>query len=193
MGDIVKEQIRFAKETDVQDILNIYSHYIISTAITFEYEIPSLTDFKNRMEKIQKQFPWLVYEEDGVILGYAYASIHKERAAYQWNVELSIYLSNNNTSHGIGTKLYKALIDIVTYQGYKNAYGCITLPNEKSIALHKRFGFEEIGVFPNTGNKFNRWHDVIWFGKQLKEYENIPKLPIKITELDEHIINKLIG
>lgn len=186
-------KIRIAKETDAQAILNIYSHYILSTAITFEYEVPTLSDFKKRIEKVGKQFPWLVYEEDEMILGYAYASPHKERAAYQWNVELSIYLSNQKIGNGIGKKLYKTLLDLVTYQGYKNAYGCITLPNEKSIALHKHFNFEEIGVFSNTGNKFNRWHDVIWFGKKLKEYDNIPRIPIKISELEEHTIRTIIG
>ncbi|ROR31709.1 phosphinothricin acetyltransferase [Mobilisporobacter senegalensis] len=189
----MSERIRIANEGDVEEILNIYGYYINSTAITFEYEVPSLSEFKKRMEKVQKQFPWLVYEKDGAIIGYAYASLHKERAAYQWNVELSIYLSNNNTGNRVGTRLYESLLNIVTYQGYKNAYGCITLPNERSIALHKRFGFEEIGVFHNAGNKFNRWHDVIWLGKQLKEYEDIPEQPIQIGKLDEHIIKELIG
>lgn len=188
----MSEHIRIATQDDAKEILYIYSYYIEATAITFEYELPSLDEFKKRIEKISSQYPWLVYEVDHKIVGYAYASMHKERAAYQWNVELSVYISHHHQGYGIGKKLYRALISIVTYQGYYNAYGCIALPNEKSIALHKYFGFHEIGIFPKSGNKFNTWYDIIWFGKRLKDEDDMLKPLVLITNIKKSIVEKLI-
>lgn len=176
--------IRLANSKDAEEILDIYSYYVRETTITFEYEIPSVDMFKKRMKDIQDRYPWIVYEEDGKIIGYAYASKQRERAAYQWNVELSIYMAKAYQGAGVGTRLYSALLVILKELGYCNAYGCVTIPNDKSIYLHKRLGFHEIGVFANTGNKLNGWHDVIWLGKQLNEYKDDMQKPKNMKEIN---------
>lgn len=193
-GKIEKGRIiRIANNEDIEEVLDLYSYYIQETTITFEYEVPTIEVFRKRVEAIQKDYPWIVYIEEDRVKGYAYASRQRERAAYQWNVELSIYMSKDYQGTGVGTRLYSVLLDILKEQGYCNAYGCITIPNEKSIYLHKRLGFYEIGVFPNAGNKFNEWHDIIWFGKQLNEYKDNMEIPRKISEIDKGKLEKIMS
>lgn len=166
--------IRQATINDSKAILDIYSYYIESTAASFETETPSLIDFSNRIGSIINEYPFLVYILNDKIVGYAYASKHKERAAYRYDIDVSIYLQNSFQCQGIGTALYKNLFEILQNKEYYNAYAGITLPNEKSVALHNKFGFKEIGIHHNTGYKLNKWHDVIWLEKQLKDYSISP-------------------
>lgn len=169
--------IRFATEADAQALLDIYAQYM-DTAITFEYELPTLAEFQGRIRTFLENYPYLVYERDGHILGYAYAHRHMERAAYQWNAELSIYLDQAIHAQGVGRQLYTALIDLLWLQNVKNVYGCITLPNEKSMGLHTALGFTTVGIYHNAGYKCGRWHDVIWVEKAISPFESEPA-PLK--------------
>ena len=168
--------IRIAQENDVPAILEIYAPYILTTTATFEYDVPSQESFLRRFRDITAQFPWLVWEEDGQILGYAYASAPYSRAAYAWCAEPSVYLLPQAQGRGIGRKLYAALEAILKYQGYQVLYALITQENSGSLQFHTRLGYRFSVLFPNCGFKFGRWLGLIWMEKRLKSVE-IPSNP----------------
>lgn len=189
-------KIRFADKSDSLALLGIYAQYI-DTTITFEYELPTEEEFARRISSFSSVYPYLVCEEGEKVAGYAYAHRMQERAAYQWNAELSIYLDREFTSKGLGEKLYCILIDILRMQGVHNVYGGVTIPNEKSEGLHQKLGFTRLGAYHNTGYKCGRWLDVVWYEKNIAPYEENP-LPIKsIKELPEnevqYVIDKYFG
>ena len=157
--------IRVATESDVPEILAIYAPYIQNTTITFEYQVPSEEAFLERFRKITVQFPWLVWEEDGKILGYAYGSAPFERDAYRWCAEDSVYLRPEAQGRGIGTKLCAALEKVLFYQGYRRIYALITAENQASVSFHKKLGYTLRGDFPDAGFKFDRWIGVFWLDK----------------------------
>lgn len=184
--------IRLATIKDSKSLLNIYSQYI-DTKITFECKLPTEEEFEKRILDITKEYPYLVYEENGEILGYAYAHRQREREAYQWNAELSIYFDKSCTSKGLGKKLYCILIEILKLQGIKTVYGAVTVPNKKSEGLHLGLGFKSLGIFHNTGYKNNEWHDVEWFEKQIAEYNLDPEPFISIRKINEEKIREIIN
>lgn len=161
--------IRLARPEDGPALLAIYGQYI-HTPITFEYGLPTQAEFARRISATLEGYPYLVWEEDAAPLGYAYAHRERERAAYQWNAELSIYLSAQATGRGVGRKLYTALMELLVLQGVHTAYGAVTHPNPASEGLHLALGFRRLGVHQNTGYKDGDWHDVIWFEKSLAPY-----------------------
>ena len=177
-------KIRFAKEKDAKEILGIYAPYIKKTAISFEYEVPSLSEFSGRIAGIQKKYPWIVYEEEGKILGYAYGGPEYTRAAYQWTVETSVYVSEEARGKGIGTALYEKILDILKKQNFCVCYVLINDDNEVSVKLHEKLGFRQNGYRKNCGYKFGKWHSIIFFEKQLNEFSVPPKPIIPINELD---------
>lgn len=183
--------IRLATTKDSDALLRIYSQYI-DTAITFECILPTGEEFAERIDCIIKDYPYLVCEENGQILGYAYAHRQMERDAYQWNAELSIYLDRSLTSKGLGSKMYCILIDILKLQGVRNVYGGVTLPNDKSKKLHLGLGFTSLGIYHNTGYKHNKWHDVEWFEKKIMEYTLEPKPILPISEISKEQIQAII-
>ena len=150
-------------------MLAIYAPVVRETAISFELDPPSLDDFEARVAKYSAGWAWLVAELDGQILGYAYGSPHRERAAYRWSTETSAYVALGARKRGIGTRLYQALFPALGDRGYCNAYAGVTLPNEASVALHRAVGFSPIGIFPAVGRKFDKWHDVAWFYRCLRQ------------------------
>ena len=178
--------IRFAAEADAPALLAIYAQYI-ETGITFEYELPSREEFARRIREFGGTYPYLIWEEDGRIVGYAYAHRQAERAAYQWNAELSVYLDRACTSRGLGRQLYTALIELLKLQGVRTVYGCVTVPNEKSERLHESLGFRRIGTYRLAGFKAGAWHDVAWFEKPIAPYDQdpIPLLPFPAVPRDE--------
>ena len=145
-----------------------------------------------RIEKIVKDYPYLACEEDGAVIGYAYAHRHMVRAAYQWNAELSVYLDRNFTAKGLGKKFYTLLIEILKLQGIRTVYGGVTSPNVKSEALHKALGFTVLGTYHNTGYKNGQWHDVIWFEKQIAPYDAEPLPMTPITGIPAERLQALI-
>lgn len=176
-------KIRIAADTDSAALLEIYAQYI-DTPVTFECVLPTKAEFRRRIENIATQYPYLVCEAEGKLIGYAYAHRHMKRAAYQWNTELSVYLRREFTSKGIGTALYRILIDILKLQGVKTVYAGVTVPNEKSEALHRTLGFREIGVYRNTGYKHG-WQSVVWFEKEIAPYSPEPEPVLPISRISE--------
>lgn len=160
-------RIRSAQIEDAADLVAIYAPYVEDTAITFETEVPTVADFAGRIEKTLEKFPYLVAEEDGRVVGYAYASTYYARAAYDWTVELSVYVSKEARGKGIGSLLYDALEEDLTARGFMNFLACIALPNPASLALHKKKGYEQVAHFKNVGYKFDTWHDIVWLQKSL--------------------------
>lgn len=166
--------IRFAAERDAAAIWEIYGQYM-DTPITFEYELPALEAFTERIRGIRAIYPYIVCEEDGIVRGYAYAHRQAERAAYQWNAELSIYLDRAWTGQGAGRRLYTALMELLRLQGVRTVYALVTVPNERSEALHGHMGFQRMGTQHSTGYKNGAWWDVAWFEKQIAPYAPDPE------------------
>ncbi|NQN91599.1 N-acetyltransferase [Streptococcus suis] len=160
-------EIRNAQVEDAANLVAIYAPYVEKTAITFETQVPAVEDFANRIEKTLKKFPYLVAVDEGQIVGYAYASTYYARAAYDWTVELSVYVQKEARGKGIGTLLYTALEEELTARGFKNFLACIALPNPASIALHEKRGYQQVAHFKKVGYKFGTWHDIVWLQKSL--------------------------
>ena len=179
--------LRIATENDIPEILAIYAPYIETTTATFEYDVPCLRSFTQRFFDITAQFPWLVWEEDGQILGYAYASPPYTRAAYSWCAEPSIYLKPEALGKGIGRKLYAALEAILREQGYQVLYALISDENTGSVAFHERLGYIHKAHFSNCGFKFNHWVGLIWMEKRLVPVTMPKNFPIKFGSICQDI------
>ena len=175
--------IRFARLGDVAAILAIYAPYVKNTAISFEYSVPTLSAFTARFQAVTAQFPWLVWEEDGKILGYAYAAAPFERAAFSWCAEPSIYLTPQEKGKGIGRKLYEALEKLLFCQGYQVLYAIITSDNTPSIAFHQALGYRHLAQFPDCGFKLDRWHGITWLEKRLTSVDFPTEFPIPISNI----------
>ena len=175
--------IRIATEADIPQMLSIYAPYIENTTITFEYNVPTEEAFLERFRKLTKQFPWLVWEEDGRILGYAYGSAPWERAAYRWCAEDSLYLLPEARGRGIGRRLLTALEKILFYQGYRRVYALITAENSNSIAFHQKMGYKLRAELPDAGLKFGRWIGVVWMDKAADFVDLPTSFPISWRDL----------
>lgn len=177
-------RIRRIQEEDIEAVLRIYEPYILETVVTFEYTVPTLKEFRKRVEKVTEKYPWYVCEQDGEIVGYAYASDFRTRTAFAWDCELSIYLKQGTEGQGFGTALYQTLLQRLTELGYVSVYGVICTPNESSEFLHKKFGFEEEGKLRRIGYKMGKWLDLSYQVKHLRNPEGNPgAFPKKDTEL----------
>ena len=157
--------IRIATEADIPQMLRIYAPYIENTTITFEYHVPTEEAFLERFRKLTVQFPWLVWEENGTILGYAYGSAPFERDAYRWCAEDSVYLLPEAQGRGIGSRLCLALEKVLFYQGYRRIYALITAENKKSVIFHRKLGYTLRAELPDAGYKFGRQIGVVWMDK----------------------------
>jgi L-amino acid N-acyltransferase YncA len=162
-------RIRTATEQDAASLLEIYRPYVQDTAVSFETEVPSVEAFAGRIAKALAGWAWLVAEEDGQCVGYAYASAHRERAAYRWSTETSVYVRPGWQGRGLAWALYTALFERLAALGYCNALAIVVVPNDASVALHRSVGFEPVGVFKRGGHKFGAWHDVMWLQRALRD------------------------
>lgn len=169
--------IRFATTKDAGALLKIYEPYVRQTAITFEYEVPSLEDFTGRIENVLEKYPYLVAEENGNIVGYAYVSPFKTRAAYDWAVETSVYVDMEHKRKGIGKYLYEVLEEILKKQGILNVNACIAYPVTEdeyltmdSVKFHEKSGYTLVGRFHECGYKFHKWYDMVWMEKMIGEH-----------------------
>ena len=169
--------IRSATKEDAARLLEIYAYYVTNTAITFEYEVPSLSEFEGRIENTLKKYPYLVIEDNGVIYGYAYAGVFKGRAAYDRSCEMTIYLDKDAKKKGYGKKLYTALEEELKKRGMLNLYACIGSPitedeylTRNSEEFHAHLGYTKVGTFHKCGYKFGRWYDMIWMEKLIGEH-----------------------
>ncbi|MCC3868599.1 GNAT family N-acetyltransferase [Terrisporobacter mayombei] len=185
--------IRFAEKNDAEAILKIYAPYVISTSITFEYAVPTIDEISSRIEKTKENYPYIVCELNNQVIGYAYADRYMERDAYNWNVELSIYVDKRYTHRGVGRGLYTCILQILAHQNVKNVYSTITSPNDSSIKLHEFFGFKKLGSYPNCGYKLGTWHEVIIMGKNLGKYKQPPKPFIKINDVSNDILTGILS
>ena len=178
-------QIRPVRPTDASEVLEIYKPAILSTAFTFEVDTPSVDEMSSRIQKVTETYPWLVADEGGRVVGYAYGSQHRERVAYRWCVDVSVYVHPDHHRKGIGRKLYEHLLPLLKRQGFYNAYAGITIPNDGSVVLHEGFGFKHLGTYRHVGFKLGTWHDVGWWSLDLNPAEAQPKEPIPIRHLEQ--------
>lgn len=174
-------EIRQATPLDADRLVEIYAPYVEKTAITFEYQVPSPSEFEKRITSIFSRYPYLAALVDGQIKGYAYASPFKKRAAYDWSVETSIYIAMDFHGQGIGSLLYKQLEDILKTQNICNMCACITYPNPQSIGFHEHMGYKLVAHFHKSGYKFAAWHDVVFMEKFINDHlsDQKPFIPIK--------------
>ena len=184
--------LRLATPTDAKDILVIYAPYIENTSFTFETEIPSVEEFAERIRNNLLNWPWLVCEIDGVIAGYAYATRHRERTAYQWSTESSVYIHDDFQRAGIARALYYCLFEILMKQGFRNVYAVINLPNDKSVAFHESFGFKYFATYEQVGYKLGKWKNVGWWRLILNEFGDEPDAPQKFQDMNKDFIPGLL-
>lgn len=187
-------QIRTASSDDAKALLEIYTPYVEKTAITFEYDIPTLQEFENRINRTLKNYPYLVAEQNGELLGYAYTGPFVGRAAYGWSAEVSIYLKETKRKMGIGRRLYDALEQISKAQNILNLNACIGYTETEdehltnnSMEFHAHMGYTLVGRFHNSGYKFGRWYDMIWMEKLIGEHSDNP-LPVIAFPALEHLV-----
>ncbi len=171
--------IRSAAPEDAEELLKIYAHYVLNTAVSFEYEVPSPEEFRGRVTNTLKKYPYLVLEDGGRIQGYAYAGVFKPRAAYDRSCEMTIYLDRDAKGRGYGRALYEAMEERLKAQGILNLYACIGDPvtedeylTKDSERFHRHLGYEKVGEFHKCGYKFNRWYNMIWMEKFIGEHED---------------------
>ena len=187
--------IRVAKVEDAGELLAIYAPYVEKTAITFEYTVPSVEEFTERICRTLEKYPYLVAEQDGRILGYAYAGAFQPRAAYGWAVEASVYVHQDCKKQGLGKALYEALEKILVKQNIINVNACIATPIQEdehltwdSVHFHEKMGYRMVGEFYQCGYKFNRWYNMAWMEKHLGEHVSDP-LPVQLfKDIKEHCV-----
>ena len=185
-------RIRMARKEDAKELLEIYGPYVEKTAITFEYEIPVLQEFENRIERTLKKYPYLVAVEDDRIVGYAYASTFYARAAYDWCVEVSVYIDQSQKGKGYGRRLYQELESILRKQNILNVNACISCTDVEdsyltnaSMNFHAHMGYSLVGKFHQCGYKFGKWYDMIWMEKMIGEHEEFPKPVIAVGNIKD--------
>jgi L-amino acid N-acyltransferase YncA len=177
--------IRTARPEDAAAIQAIYAPVVVETAISFEDEPPSVEEMQQRIASTLQTYPYLVAIRDGRVVGYAYASQHRARAAYRWAVDVTVYISEGERRTGLGYALYEALLPILVRQGFHAAYAGIAQPNPGSVALHERLGFRHIGTYPKVGYKLGQWHDVGYWHLELSASKFPPAEICAFPELGE--------
>jgi phosphinothricin acetyltransferase len=175
--------IRIANPQDAAAILDIYAPIVRETAISFELDPPTLSQVQQRIEDTLLQWPWLVCEHQHEVCGYVYATRHRSRAAYQWSVDVSVYIREGMRRTGIGRALYTSLFELLSLQQFYNCYAGITLPNPGSVGLHEALGFQPVGIYQNVGYKLSAWHDVGWWQMALPTDRANPTTPIAFGTL----------
>ncbi|MBS0584363.1 MAG: N-acetyltransferase [Proteobacteria bacterium] len=188
-----KITLRVANEGDAAAIRAIYAPYVERAAVSFETEVPDVAAMAARIAKLLPTHPWLVAVIDDQVAGYAYASPHRERAAYRWSVEVTAYVHPRFHARGIGKRLYAALHALLKAQNRVNAFGIITLPNAASVALHEACGFRHCATFRHAGYKFGAWHDVGWWQLEIGPASTMPAEPIAFAQLDASTIEQALA
>lgn len=175
--------VRLARPEDGPALAEIYRPAVADAAISFELDPPDAAEMARRVTLLTPRLPWLVCEVGDRVIGYAYAGRHRDRAAYQWSVEVSAYVAGAARRAGVARALYTSLFAVLTAQGFHRAYAGVTLPNPGSVALHESMGFAPIGVFHDVGYKGGSWHDVAWFERQLAPRGRDHPLPTPLAAL----------
>ena len=185
-------RFRRVTEADAVQLLTIYAPYVVDSAISFEYEVPSEEDFKQRIRSIACLLYTSDAADEGQIIGYAYAHRHMERAAYQWNAEISIYIRQGFTGKGLGKKMCQTLIELLRLQGIRNVFSCVTIPNERSVHLHQSMEFSTEGIFQQAGYKCGKWQTIAWFRKNIASYTNEPAPFLSISRITPQLIDEIL-
>jgi phosphinothricin acetyltransferase len=172
-----------APDRDAAAVAAIYRDAVETTIASFEEVAPSADAMAGRMRSVLARTPWLVFEDGGLVRGYAYASPHQDRAGYRWSVNISVYVAGGHRGAGIGRALYDELLALLRRQGFVNAYAGIALPNPASVALHEGIGMRRTALYQRVGFKFGAWHDVAWFALRLADPAGVPPEPIPLPEL----------
>lgn len=178
-------RLRVAAPDDAAAVADAYRPYVEETAVTFEESPPDAAAVSDRIETKLETFPWFVAERDGQVVGYAYASKLRDRPAYRWTAELSVYVDRDDRGAGVGSALYRALLATLERQGFESAYGVVTVPNPESVGFHESFGFERVALFPDVGYKLGEWHDVAWYERALGERSDDPDDPTPFSACRE--------
>ena len=176
--------IRPARANDAEAVSIIYAPAVEDSIISFELAAPTAKEVERRITETLRRWPWLVYEKDGAIVGYAYAGEHRSRQAYQWSVDVSVYVREDFRRKGVARALYENLFALLRKQGFYNAYAGIALPNDGSVGLHESLGFTKVGVYRSVGHKMGAWRDVGWWHLVLQEHRDNPPLPLNFEELE---------
>lgn len=185
--------LRRARPEDGAALAAIYAPIVRETAISFESDPPDAAEMGRRVAATGDDWPWLVGESQGRLLGYAYACRHRERAAYRWACETSVYVAADARGRGLARALYRTLLELLERQGYRRAWAVITLPNPASLALHRALGFEPAGRYADAGCKFGRWHDVAWLGRALAPAEPDPADPRPLAALGAEAVQSILA
>lgn len=180
-------EIRLSTTEDATAVAAIYESAVTNSAVSFEIASPSPDEMRARISATLASMPWLVCASGSHVLGYAYASKHRDRAAYQWSVEVSAYVRADHRGRGVGAALYTSLLAVLRLQGFRNAYAGITLPNPASVALHSKLGFARVGVFGKIGFKAGTWHDVLWLHREIAPRDSNPEPPTALPALIGHL------
>jgi L-amino acid N-acyltransferase YncA len=182
---VTSATIRLATADDAEQIAAIYAPFVTGTAVSFEAEPPDAEEMARRIAATIVAYPWLALEQGGAVAGYAYAGVHRARAAYRWSVETAIYTDPRYSRMGLGRSLYTSLLAVLPLQGYYSAYAGITLPNAASVGLHEAMGFEHIGTFRKIGFKRGAWHDVGWWQSALQPHAQPRSSPLPLAAVRE--------
>jgi len=169
--------IRLATAADGGRLAEIYAPAVVDSGISFEVDPPDAAEMVRRVGYVTERTPWLVCEHRGVVAGYAYAGRHRERAAYDWSVEVSAYVGAEHHRAGVARALYTSLFAALAVQGFHNAYAGVALPNDASIAFHKAMGFTPVGTYRQVGYKAGLWRDVSWFERTIAPHADVPRPP----------------
>jgi len=185
-------ELRLATPADADAIAAIYAPVIRDTVTSFETAVVPPDEMRERIDTTLARYPWLVAETGGAVLGYAYATQHRARAAYAWSVDVSVYLADRARRRGVGRALYVALLDLLTAQGYANAFAGIALPNDASVGLHEALGFTLVGVYRSVGWKLGAWHDVGWWQRGLLAVA-APAAPVPMRRMDRAAVSRALA
>jgi phosphinothricin acetyltransferase len=177
-------RIRPATVEDSAQIAAIYAPFVEHSHVSFEENAPDAAEMRERIASYTEKYPWLVAEERGQILGYAYACAHRSRAAYRWSVDSAIYVRESAQGRGVGKALYSELFRILKLQGFRSVYAGVSLPNDASIALHRSLGFAEVGIYRRVGYKDGAWRDTLWWQLQLDSDDARPEEPVQPGEVE---------
>lgn len=190
-------RIREATPKDAAALVEIYAPYVRETAVTFEYDVPSVAEFSGRIERVLEKFPYLVAENDGEIVGYAYAGAFHPRAAYRWCAEMSVYVKQNARRMGVGRMLYDEMEAILRMQRLTNVEACIAVPSAPdahltmdSVRFHEKMGYRMVGAFHQCGYKFDTWYDMVWMEKHIGEHTHAQPSVLRFDEIREEALRR---
>ncbi len=185
--------IRTAQARDGAALAAIYAPAVTERSTSFEIDAPDADEMARRVERITARTPWLVCTRDDEVVGYAYATQHRERLAYQWSLETSAYVRSDAHRCGVARALYTSLFAVLELQGFRNVYAGVTLPNAASVGLHESLGFTRVGVYHGIGNKFGEWHDVMWLERAIAPRIVAPPAPVPLPACDGDKLERAVG